>query len=115
MESDLVLIVVALVALSVLSMIRACRESERVALNTPQRFVKLKGPGLFLQLPWPVSPYCYTRVRIGDRGRYVDNDWAEIGGKKMPVTPVEAVTGDVTVQVTDFVDQQIFVVPVNGA
>lgn len=39
MESDLVLIFVALFALSVLSMIRVCRDTERVALTTPQRFL----------------------------------------------------------------------------
>lgn len=115
MESASTLIIVALLALFVLSMIRACRETERVALITPRRFVRLKGPGLYLQLPWPLSPYEYARVRIGDRGRYIGNDWGEIAGTKMPVTPVEAVAIDATIRVKNFVDQQIFVAPVNDA
>ncbi len=82
MERDLVLILVALAGMSVLLMIRVCGERERVALNTPQRFVKLIGPGLFLRIPMQLSPCEYTRVRIGDTGRiyrqWVGQDrWSE--------------------------------------
>lgn len=111
MESDLVLILVAVVAMSVLLMIRVCRDSERVALNTPQRFVKLIGPGLFLRLPMQLSPYEYTRVRIGDSGRYIGNGWAKIGGQNMPVQAVQNLDVDDSFRVKDFVNQEIFVEP----
>lgn len=109
MESDFVVILVALAALSVLLMTRVCRDSERIALNTSQRFLKLIGPGLFLRLPTQLSPYEYTRVRIGDKGRYIGNGWAKIGGQNLPVQQVENVDVDSSLRVKDFVNQEIFV------
>lgn len=111
MESDLLLILVAILALSVLLMIRVCRDSERVALNTPQRFVKLIGPGLFLRLPIQLSPYEYTRIRIGDSGYYIGNGWAKIGGQNLPVEAVRELDVDEELRVKDFVNQKIFVEP----
>lgn len=108
MEPDLVRILVALGGMCGLLMIRVCRDSERVALNTPQRFVKLIGPGLFLRVPRPLAPYEYTRVRIGDSGRYIGNGWAKIGGRNMPVQPVQSLEVDDDVLVKDFINQTIF-------
>ena len=111
MDRDFILIVVALLATSVLLMIRVCRDTERVALNTPQRFVKLIGPGLFLKFPYQFSFYEYTRVRIGDTGRYIGHGWAKINGANMPVKVISEVEVDGSLRVKDFVNQEIFVAP----
>lgn len=110
MDTRLLHMLALLLAACVLGMIRACRESERFALNTSQRYVRLIGPGLFLKFPGRVGPYRYTRVRIGDEGRYVGDGWAEINGGNMPVDGASAFCPGQPLRVQAFVDQQIHVV-----
>jgi len=109
MERDLVLIVVAVFGLSVLLMIRVCRDSERVALTSPRRFIKLIGPGLYLRRPMQLSSYEYTRIRISETGYYIGNGWAKIRGQNMPVQAVQNLDVDEGLRVKDFVNQEIFV------
>lgn len=109
MDRDLIAILVAILGISILLMIRVCRESERIALNTSQRFVKLIGPGLFLRFPFQISPYEYTRIRISDTGRYIGNGWAKFGGQNMPVRVVSDIDVDEPLRIKDFVNQEIFV------
>ena len=78
-------------------------------MSTPQRFVKLIGPGLFLKLPMGLGPYAYARVQIGDSGRYIGNGWAMIGGQNLPVRAVQHLDVDESLRVKDFVNREIVV------
>lgn len=114
-NSASIIVLLMLAGIFMLLMVRVCRESERVALNSPRRFVKLVGPGLFLRLPVRVSPYEYTRVRVGDTGTYIADGWGEIHGQHMPVFAANQLATDQAFSVQAFVNQRIFVVAAGGA
>ena len=110
MRSEGLLLLSALLALALLLSIRVCRESERVAVNSPRKFVKLVGPGLFLRWPWQ-GPYSYTRIQIGDRGRHIANGWGKLHGENVPIQAMGMLKVDQGFRVKDFVNQEIVVVP----
>lgn len=110
MRSEFLLLLCAAIGLGLILSIRICRESERVAVHSPRRFIKFVGPGLYLTWPWQ-SPYDYTRVRISDTGYYIGNGWGKVHGKNVPVEAVNNLEVDQEFRVKNFVNQQVFVEP----
>lgn len=113
MQSEGLLLLSAVLGLGLILSIRVCRETERVAVNSPRKFIKLVGPGLFLRRPWQ-GTYEYTRIRIGDRGRLITNGWGKLHGENVPIEAAGSLGVDQTFRVKDFVNQNVIVEPERG-
>lgn len=87
---DLPTFLLTLVALLVLTSVRTCRETERVAIHAPQGFVRLFGPGIYMRWPWQLRASQHTRVQLGEGGEYAGDGWGWINGARMPVSSAQA-------------------------
>lgn len=110
MLSEGLLLLGAVLGLGLILSICICRESERVSVNSPRKFIKLVGPGLFLRRPWQ-GTYEYTKIRIGDCGRLITNGWGKLHGENVPIEAAGALGVDQKFRVKDFVNQKVIVQP----
>lgn len=86
--------------------LKIAAESERFAVVAAGRFVRLAGPGLLFRLPG--SPGQWTRIKLGDSGRYLGDGLAEINGASVPVSSGGIQPGD-AVRVVSFEDDCVWV------
>ena len=98
-------ILLLILALVVASGIRITAESERFVVTVLGRFVKLAGPGLLFRIP--VSPQVWTRLKLGDIGRYVGDGFGEFRGISVPIQVTDSSENDL-VQIVSFRDGKVW-------
>ncbi len=84
--------------------LKVTAESERFAVIAAGRLVRLAGPGLSFRLPGSAEQW--TRIKLGDSGRYLGDGLAEINGATVPILDEDLRPGD-SVKVTSFRDSSI--------
>ena len=98
-------ILLLIIALAVASGIRVAGESERFVVTVLGRFVKLAGPGLLFRLPG--SPQVWTRMKLGDVGRYAGDGIGEFKGVSVPIQVTDSSEND-PVQIVSFRDSKVW-------
>ena len=98
-------ILLLIIALVVGSGIRVAAESERFVVTALGRFVKLAGPGLLFRLPG--SPQVWTRLKLGEIGRYVGDGIGEFKGISVPIQVTNSSEND-PVQIVSFRDGKVW-------
>jgi len=98
-------ILLLILALVVASGIRIAGESERFAVSALGRYVKLAGPGLLFRLPG--SPQVWTRLKLGDIGRYVGDGMGEFKGISVPIQVSDMSENDL-IQIVSFRDAKVW-------
>jgi regulator of protease activity HflC (stomatin/prohibitin superfamily) len=98
-------ILLLIIALAVASGIRVTAESERFVVTVLGRFVKLAGPGLLFRLP--VSPQVWTRLKLGDIGRYVGDGIGEFKGISVPIQVTDSSENE-PIQIVSFRDGKVW-------
>ena len=101
-----ILVLTVLMILIVANGLKIAAESERFVVIVAGRFAKLVGPGLLFRLPGSLSKW--TRIKLGDTGRYLGDGISEIHGVSFPVTVRNVRPGEL-VKVTSFEDSQVCV------
>ena len=105
MENFVTLVLFAVVALFLYSMIIIAQENERFAIIVLGRFQKLKGPGLVLMLPG--TPGVWKRIAIGDEGEYIGGRIAKFGDTSIPIEAINITEGH-RVRITSFRDNKVW-------
>jgi regulator of protease activity HflC (stomatin/prohibitin superfamily) len=98
-------VLLLIIALVVGSGIRVAAESERFVVTALGRFLKLVGPGLLFRLP--LSPQVWTRLKLGDTGRYAGDGIGEFKGISVPIQVTDSSEND-PVQIVSFRDGKVW-------
>ena len=96
----------AVLVMILVSGIKVAAESERFVVLAAGRFLRLAGPGLLFRLPG--SPQQWTRIKLGESGKYLGDGLAEFKGASFPVG-VESLRPGETVQIISFEDSKVWV------
>ena len=99
-------ILIGVVAAVALTGLKIAAESERFVVTTLGRFVKLAGPGLLFRLPG--GPQQWTRIRLGESGRYLGDGIGEFSGVSFPVQANDVQEND-PVMIVSFRDEQVWI------
>lgn len=98
------LLLSAILIMILASGLKVTAESERFAVVSVGRFVRLAGPGLSFRLPGSAEQW--TRIKLGDSGKYLGDGLAEVNGATIPILDEDLRPGD-SVKVTSFRDNFI--------
>lgn len=100
-------VVLLIVALIALSLIRLVPENERYARLILGRFTGFKGPGLVLKLRGSGTEW--KRVRLGERGTVLSSDVGRFPGGDLPIVVDGYPKVGAFVRVTGFQEKHIMV------
>jgi len=96
----------AVLVMVLVSGIKVTAESERFVVIVAGRFLRLAGPGFLFRLPG--SPQQWTRIKLGESGKYLGDGLAEFNSVSFPVE-VETLGPGETVKITSFEDSKVWV------
>jgi hypothetical protein len=86
--------------------LKIAAESERFVVTSLGRFVRVAGPGLLFRLPGGLQQW--SRIRLGESGRYLGDGVGEFNDVTFPVKASDVLEND-PIKIVSFRDAQVWV------